>query len=173
MQQAYSVGIRNQNQANLSGKWLGIDPGMRQPVEKLIFVAERRFWLPSFGPILINAIAYTVKSGPVLAAVGGTRILSGTLRDFFNRLKDYRNVCLLTIRSVAHVEPCLNNDMRADWPASRRGTSWGGKPADKGFNFRAVQRHGSEPCVYSDDNANSGFTYGVAVNSRSPHSDVH
>src|SRR5260370_37560157 len=56
-------------------------------------------------------------------------------------------VRLLTAESVTHKESCLNSDMRIERPASRSGTSWGGKPADKDPDLRARRRKGSESCA--------------------------
>ena len=56
-------------------------------------------------------------------------------------------VRLLTAESVTHKESCLNSDMRIERPASRSGTSWGGKPADKDSDLRARMRKGSESCA--------------------------
>src|SRR5258708_38699709 len=56
-------------------------------------------------------------------------------------------VRLLTAERVTHKESCLNSDMRIERPASRSGTSWGGKPADKDPDLRARRRKGSESCA--------------------------
>ena len=65
---------------------------------------------------------------------------------------------LLPVGGVAHQEPCLSSDTRAEWPASRHGMSWGGKPTDKGANLRASSEERTralcpmltrETCAYS------------------------
>ncbi len=46
-------------------------------------------------------------------------------------------VRLLTAERVPQKASCLSSDTRMEWPASRNGISWGGKPTDKDPDLRA------------------------------------
>ncbi len=64
-------------------------------------------------------------------------------------------VRLLTAERVPQKASCLSSDTRMEWPASRNGISWGGKPQDlepdlrgasSGKGTHPVPSGGKEPC---------------------------